>query len=92
MKTASDVERNKLNFTIHSTSLHQLFVSMMQMSEHNKEKNIFQPAKLIIRKSTHGSEMAVFLGKILRPGQKIIDLAHYKNASCLKALPETGRA
>ena len=36
--------------------------------------------------------MAVFLGKIFRPGQKIIDLSHYKNASCLKSLPETGSA
>ena len=36
--------------------------------------------------------MAVFLGKIFRPGQKIIDLNHYKNASCLRSLPETGSA
>ena len=92
VETASEVERNKLKFTIHMTSLHQLFVSMMQASEHDKEKNIFQPAKLNIRKSTHGSEMAVFLGKIFRPGQKIIDLSHYKNSSCLKSLPETGSA
>ena len=90
MKTATEEERNRLKFTIHTTSLHQLFTSMMQMSEYNKEKNILQPAKLNIRKSTHGAEMAVFLGKIFRPGQKIIDLAHYKNASCLKTLPETG--
>ena len=65
---------------------------MMQASEHDKKTNTLQPAKLNIRMSTHGSEIAVFLGQIFMPGLKIIDLNHYKNASCLKSLPETGGA
>ena len=91
-ETASDEEKNRLNFRIHTTALHQLFITMMQASEHDKETNKLQPAKLNIRKSTHGSDIAVFLGKIFMPGLKVIDLNHYKNASCLKSLPETGGA
>ena len=63
---------------------------MVQESAHNQEINTFQPAKLNIKKSIHGSAIAVFLGKIFLPGFQIIDLNHYKNASCLKTLPETG--
>ena len=91
-ETASEDEKNRLKFRIHTTALHQLFITMMQASEHDKETNALQPAKLNIRKSTHGSDIAVFLGKIFMPGFKIIDLNHYKNASCLKSLPETGGA
>ena len=63
---------------------------MMQASAQDKKTNTLQPAKLNIKKSKHGSSIAVFLGKIFRPGYQIIDLSHYKNASCLKTLPETG--
>ena len=38
-ETASDEEKNRLNFRIHTTALHQLFITMMQASEHDKETN-----------------------------------------------------
>ena len=63
---------------------------MMQASAHDKKTNTLQPAKLNIKKSKHGSSIAVFLGKMFRPGFQIIDLSHYKKASCLNTLTETG--
>ena len=65
---------------------------MFLASAHNKETGRFQPTKIKNQKSDFGAEQVLFLGKVFRPGEMIINLNNYKNAIGQKTLPETGAA
>ena len=90
--TLTQEQRNKIRMRMHTAALQQIFMTMIQASAFDEKTKVFQPAKLNTKKSIIGASSALFLGKIFRPGEKIINLQHYQNASCLEEVPETGEA